>query len=417
MLVRIATEELSVGMFIHKFEARWLDTPFFRSQLHVKNEAMIAEIRDSGIIHVIIDDEKAIEVEPRVSDDQKPAVEVSMSKNFLDDGVKWQAISVLPTSLAAFRTNAERQTAVRKAKATLNRAKAAVKQMFDDARMGRTIKTAKMASLVNQITASIDQDPSVILNLARLKRKDDYTYLHSVSVCALMINLGRKMHLDEPMVRECGMAGLLHDVGKLAIPNEILLKPSRLDENEFQIVRDHPLAGYKILAAADGISDAALDVCLHHHEKMDGTGYPHALSGDDLGLMTRMAAICDVYDAVTSQRSYNRPWSASEALAKMQSWEGHFDKLILQSFVSSLGILPRGTLVRLSNNHLAVVTSESRADYFLPRVRTFYCAETRSEVPVCEFDIVRSEKCWQILGVECPDQWGVRDLASRTLSH
>jgi HD-GYP domain-containing protein (c-di-GMP phosphodiesterase class II) len=417
MLVRIATENLCVGMFIHKFEARWLDTPFFRSQLHVKNQAMIDEIRDSGIFHVIIDDERAIDAEPEKSNIQTFTGAESMPKNDSYDGVKWQAQPVVYAGQAAFRTNAERQTAVRKAKATLNRAKAAVKQMFDDARMGRAIKTTKMASLVNQITASIDQDPSVILNLARLKRKDDYTYLHSVSVCALMINLGRKMHLPEPMVRECGMAGLLHDVGKLAIPNDILLKPSALDETEFQIVRDHPLAGYKILAAANGVSDAALDVCLHHHEKMDGTGYPHALNGEDLGLMTRMAAICDVYDAVTSQRSYNRPWSPSEALAKMQSWEGHFDKLIFQSFVSSLGILPRGTVVRLSNNHLAVVLGESGADYFLPRVRMFFSAETRLEVPPCDFDIVRSEKCWQIAGVECPEKWGVRDLASRILSH
>lgn len=417
MLVRIATQELSVGMFVHKFEARWLDTPFFRSQLHVKNEAMLNEIKSSGIAYVIIDDEKAICGGTSIADIQRPRVAEAIAKIGSKEGVQRQSLRQLPLSEAAFRSNAERQTAVRKAKATLNRAKAAVKQMFDDARMGRTIKTAKMAALVNQITASIDQDPSVILNLARLKRKDDYTYLHSVSVSALMINLGRKLRLAEPMVRECGMAGLLHDVGKLAIPNDILLKPSSLDEAEFEIVRDHPLAGYKILAAANGVSEAALDVCLHHHEKMDGTGYPHALSGEDLSIMTRMAAICDVYDAVTSQRSYNRPWSASEALAKMQSWDGHFDKLILQTFISSLGVLPRGTLVKLSNNHLAVVIGESKVDYFLPRVRMFYCTDTMQEVPSCEFDIVRSEKCWQVTGVECPDQWGVNELTARMLLH
>lgn len=217
------------------------------------------------------------------------------------------------------------------------------------------------------------------------------------------------MRLDETLVREAGMAGLLHDVGKLAIPNEILLKPTKLNDAEFEIVRDHPLAGYRILAASDGVSAAALDVCLHHHEKMDGSGYPDRLNGEELQLLTRMAAICDVYDAVTSQRSYNSPWTASEALAKMQSWRGHFDQIILRSFVESLGILPVGTLVRLSNEHLAIVIGESSADYSLPQLRMFYSLASSSEIPFYDLEISRSAHCWQISSVEDPRDWGFDD--------
>jgi HD-GYP domain-containing protein (c-di-GMP phosphodiesterase class II) len=291
----------------------------------------------------------------------------------------------------------------------LNRSKVVVPQLFDDARMGRAIKTQKISSIVNQITALIDADPSVILNMARLKTKDDYKYLHSVSVCALMINLAQTMLLDEPLVREAGMAGLIHDVGKLAIPNEILLKPAKLDDAEFEIVKDHPLVGYRILAASDGISAAAMDVCLHHHGKMDGSGYPDGLNGEELTLLTRMASICDVYDAVTSQRAYNVPWTPSQALARMQSWKGHFDQLILHAFVESLNILPIGTLVRLTGDHLAAVIGETARDYSLPRVRIFYSIGGSKTVPFYDFDTSRSPSCWKIMSVEDPLDWGFDD--------
>lgn len=408
MLIKVPTEKAAVGMYVHEIACSWWEHPFWRSRIILQSDEQLRSLRDSGAQFIIIDDQKGIGVEssPQAQDRYEKLPDVAPVPDSTRGSAPAARASIPACPARSGLSPSQRRAEVAKARGTLNRSKLAVQKMFDDARMGKAIQTQKMASIVNQLTASVDKDPAIILNMARLKNKDDYTYMHSVSVSALMINLARKMRLDEILVREAGMAGLLHDVGKLVIPNEILLKPERLSEEEFEIVRDHPLAGYQILAASKGVSAAALDVCLHHHEKMDGSGYPHKLNGEELQLLTKMAAICDVYDAVTSQRSYNNPWSASEALARMQSWQGHFDQMILRSFVESLGILPVGTLVRLTNDHLAIVIGETEAEYFSPQLRMFYSIQRCCEVPYHDFGISRSAHCWQISSIEEPCDWG-----------
>ena len=147
----------------------------------------------------------------------------------------------------------------------------------------------------------------------RLKTKDDYTYLHSVAVCALMLVLGRQMGLEGEALRSVGGAGLLHDVGKMAIADEVLNKPGRLTDSEFDLIKTHPVRGWEILQASE-IGDATvLDVCRHHHERVDGSGYPDRIQGEALTLFARMGAVCDVYDAVTSDRAYKQGWEPAEA--------------------------------------------------------------------------------------------------------
>lgn len=402
MLVRIPAASATIGMFVHKIECSWWEHPFWRSSQTIASDKQLAMLQQSGAEFIIIDDERGIACSEQYAAQLAAFSLVPSKPSSREKRRSW----LQPTQQKSGISGKERRAEVRKARTILNRSKQAVKEMFDSARMGQAIQTRKMASMVRQLTASLDKDPTIILNMARLKTKDDYTYLHSVSVCALMINLARVMRLDEALVREAGMAGLLHDVGKLAIPDEILLKPSKLDEVEFQIVRDHPLAGYKILAASGGVSAAALDVCLHHHEKMDGTGYPNKRNGDELNLLTRMASICDVYDAITSQRAYNNPWTPSDALAQMQSWSGHFDQMILRSFVESLQILPIGTLLQLTNAHLAVVIGETESDYSLPKVRIFYSIEKVALIDFYDIEISRSAYSAQISSVEDPLVWG-----------
>ncbi|MEH6789410.1 HD-GYP domain-containing protein [Parasphingorhabdus sp.] len=283
--------------------------------------------------------------------------------------------------------------------------------LFADARMGNAIKSDKMAPLVEQIASSVTIDPTIILNIARLKTKDEYTYLHSVAVCALMVNLARKMGMAESVMQEVGMAGLLHDVGKTSIPDNILSKPGKLDDLEWITVRNHPQRGHDILSASTGIGSIALEVCLRHHEKMDGTGYPGGIPAENLSVYTRMAAICDVYDAITSQRSYNTPMSASQALAKMQSWSGHFDKMILRDFIDSLGILPVGTLLRLDRDELAMVVGESPSNYAAPIVRRFYSLRGHCEIEPKDLDIGRI-KSRRILAIEDPEDWGWSDWSA-----
>jgi len=397
MLVRVATEELQLGMYVHAIEGSWIDHPFWRSRFLLTEQAQLDKVIASDVAHVVIDAERSL-VAPRQVEPPRPATLPSLPNSLL----------ALPGRRMSPR---ERAAEVRKAASTIRKSKAAVMGMFEDARLGKAIRTGDMAPLVEQISASVAGDPTIILNIARLKNKDEYTYLHSVAVCALMINLARTMGLDESSIRDIGMAGLLHDVGKMAIPDSILLKPGRLDDVEYEAVRNHPRRGHEILCGAQGASEIALDVCLHHHEKMDGTGYPDRLHGVDLSLVARMSSVCDVYDAVTSQRPYNQPWSASQALQLMQGWKGHFDEAVFASFVESLGILPVGTLIRVNSDRLAVVTGESRADFSMPKARIFYSSDKQGDEPPLDIEVSRKVGGYAVSAIENPADWGFHDWA------
>lgn len=399
-------------MFVHSLECSWLDHPFWRSRFLLTDPDQLETILSSDVRWVEIDDRKGkgpLKPEParpsaRV---KKPSIVSASPKTTIMQPI------VHPVERREIKRLAPRERAaeVRRASSAIKRSRTEVMNLFEDARLGNSVKSDKMAPLVERISSSVNIDPTIILNIARLKTKDEYTYLHSVAVCALMINLGRKLRLPEAQIHDIGMAGLLHDVGKTSIPDEILLKPGKLEEAEWTTVRNHPQRGHDILSASEGVSEIALEVCLRHHEKMDGTGYPGKLAAEDLSVFTRMSSICDVYDAITSQRPYNVPLSASRALAKMQSWSGHFDQLILRDFVDSLGILPVGTLVRLDRNELAVVIGESPSDFSAPIVRSFHSLDKDAAIEHQDIDTGRP-KSRNLVAVENPEDMGFSDWSA-----
>lgn len=419
MLRKIRTSQLEVGMFIHSMEGSWFDHPFWRSRFLVSDPAQIEQIVSCDVARVTIDESrgKKLLLSPRPVA-RANAGTTSMPARKLLELAKPSAIKrprsylrVVEKPVFNRLTPRERAAEVRKASGTIKRSRAAVMALFEDARLGNSVKTQKLAPLVKQISRSVNIDPTIILNISRMKTKDEYTYLHSVSVCALMVNLARKMGFPEEQMHDIGMAGLLHDVGKTSIPASVLSKPGKLDESEWTIIRNHPQRGHDILSASEGVSNIALEVCLRHHEKMDGTGYPGRITADNLSIFTRMSTICDVYDAITSQRSYNTPLSSSEALAEMQSWSGHFDQIILRDFVDSLGILPVGTLVRLDQEELAMVVGESPSNYSAPIVRRFHSLERDCAVAPKDFDLGR-KRSRKMIAAEDPEDWGYSDWPS-----
>ncbi len=252
------------------------------------------------------------------------------------------------------------------------KAQAAVVEMFRHVRMGRALELENISALVDDISNSISRHPDAFISLARLKSIDDYTYMHSVAVCALMIALGNQLGLPEALIRSVGLAGLLHDIGKMAIPGSILNKPGRLTDEELQLVRTHPLEGEKQLLATSQVCEMVVDVCLHHHERVDGKGYPHQLAGEQISLFSRMAAVCDVYDAITSDRSYNDGWDPAVAIQQMSSWEGHFDDEVFRAFLKCVGIYPVGSLVQLKSGGIGVVVEQHRHSLLTPKVKLFY---------------------------------------------
>jgi HD-GYP domain-containing protein (c-di-GMP phosphodiesterase class II) len=277
--------------------------------------------------------------------------------------------------------------------------------------MGNAISTEAALPLVEEITMSVSRNPSALISIARLKTKDDYTYMHSVAVCALMVALAQQLKLSEEETRQAGLGGLLHDMGKALIPNEILNKPGKLTDEEFYTVKTHPIKGYELLLEGGNVGKIPLDICLHHHEKVDGRGYPNNLKGEEISLYARMGAVCDVYDAITSNRPYKNGWDPAESISKMAEWcNGHFDERIFQAFVRSIGIYPIGSLVRLESGRLGIVTDVNPASLLKPKLKLFFSTITKSQIFPVELDLGTPNCEDRIVGRELASDWGFKNL-------
>jgi putative nucleotidyltransferase with HDIG domain len=300
---------------------------------------------------------------------------------------------------------------VKRAARICAKSKQAVVSMFQEARMGKAISADAAGEMVDEISSSVLRNPGALISLARLKDADDYTYLHSVAVCALMVALSRQLGFGERETREAGMAGLLHDLGKALTPAEVLNKPGKLTDAEFAIIKRHPVEGHRMLAEAHAVGEIPLEVCLHHHEKMDGTGYPDRLPAEQITLFSRMGAVCDVYDAITSNRPYKAGWDPAESIRKMAEWcQGHFDERIFQAFVRSVGIYPIGSFVRLESGRLGVVVEQTEKSLLTPRVKVFFSARSQTHIAPEIVDLARVGAMDKIISREDPAKWGIQDV-------
>lgn len=400
MLKRIAVHQLRQGMFIHELCGSWMEHPFWRLKFVLKDKADLERIRASGIQELWIDTERGLDVEGGISQrDVAAQVEKELEQAF-NEPVCAPPPPALPTREDSFLQAAQlRDKALRR-----------MQSLFSEVRMGRAIHMAGCASTVEDILGSVDRQPGALLSLLRLKTQDEYTYLHSVAVCALMVAVARTLQLRDDVVRELGIAGLLHDIGKARIPLSVLHKPAKLTDEEFALIKRHPEFGFALLRQNEAASQMALDVCLHHHEKIDGSGYPRGLKQDRISLYAKIAAVCDVYDAVTSVRPYKDAWAPGEAVRQMAQWKGHFDTTVFQAFVKTVGIYPIGTLVRLKSQRLGVVLDQGGRTLLTPRVKVIYCAKDKRRLPEQILDLSHDNADDAILGVESAEQWGLRHI-------
>lgn len=399
MLKKIAVTDLKVGMYLHEMCGSWMDHPFWRTSFVVESADDIRRLRESSISEVWIDVSRGLDID-------KPAVvreeaDVQVEQDLLRAATE-------PKTVVERVTRAQEIT---RAARICAQAREAVISMFHEARMGKAIEARDVEPLVDEISASVARNPGALISLARLKTSDDYTYMHSVAVCALMIALARQLGLDEAQTREAGFAGLLHDLGKMAIPTAVLNKPGKLTDAEFALIKNHPQAGHRMLLASSGASPITLDVCLHHHEKIDGSGYPSGLADAEISLFAKMGAVCDVYDAITSNRCYKTGWDPAESLRRMAEWsKGHFDETVFQAFVKSVGIYPIGALVRLESQHLAVVVEQSERSLLTPHVKVFFSIRSGTRIAPRVLDLSRPGCSDRIVARESPDKWRLAGL-------
>ena len=414
MLRTIRTDQLRPGMYVQRLCGSWLDHPFWRGSF-LADSASVARVQASGVQTLVIDNALGIDAEP---DAPRYAAGGDASANDVaQDAASTPTAptaapedAIPPATGSGGSTVSSFDAEVKQARQLLESGRAIVEAMFNEARLGRSVDTEAATPLVTALCDSVLRNPHALVSVARLKTADDYTYLHSMAVAGLMTALARQLGLSEDEVHAAARGGLLHDMGKAVTPPDVLNKPGSLTEDEYSAIRRHPEEGHRLLIES-GVDDAAtLDIALHHHEKMDGTGYPHRLSGEQISRMARMAAVCDVYDAITSNRPYKRGWCPAESLKRMASWTGHFDPVIFQAFVKSLGIYPVGTLVRLQSQQLGVVIEQSPAALLKPKVRVFHCLRRQSRVLMYDLDLAAGDCSDRVLQLEAPGDWGIRDL-------
>jgi HD-GYP domain-containing protein (c-di-GMP phosphodiesterase class II) len=395
MRKKIHVKDVKLGMYLDEVCGSWMEHPFWKKSFKLADPKDINTLQTCGIQEIWIDTDKGLDIDASATGKSEDE-----AKQHIDEELKQVASKTSKT----FSKSSIQEELV-KARAIHNKASTAVTSMFQEARMGKAIQLEEVGALVDDINQSITRNPEAFLSLSRLKNKDNYTYLHSVAVCALMIALGKQMGMEEHLIKDLGMAGLLHDVGKMMIPDEVLNKPGKLTDDEFITVQNHPMRGWEILKGSAGVCDMALDVCLHHHEKMNGKGYPDKLAGEQISLFARMGAVCDVYDAITSVRCYKSGWEPAEAIRKMAEWqEGHFDIKVFHAFVKTIGIYPSGTLVKLKSTRLAVVIEQSSSSLITPIVKIFF--STKSNSPVIPEIVDLSTTSDSIVSAEDPINWG-----------
>lgn len=246
---------------------------------------------------------------------------------------------------------------------------ALVEDAMKSVKTGFGIPVQEIVSVVDDTLQSLTNDETALLALSGIRSYDKYLYEHSVNVCILSIVLGRELGMARQATLDLGISAMLHDVGKVFIPDAIIKKPGKLSEDEWQAIRLHPIKGARALAGLPEVPPLACTIALEHHAYTDGTGYP-ALSGERPHLLSRLVAIVDTYDALTTDRPYRERWTGSEAIAWMlYEQPNRYDRQLLAKLAARAKLYPPGSLIRLANGNMALVVGGSRKNPTKPMVR------------------------------------------------
>ena len=397
MIKRIGIEQLRVGMYVHDLDCGWMEHPFLVSRFRVKDADVVARIRKAGVRHLYIDTERGADVEEAPT---RAEVQQALQREAEEAAGKAEAQE------ARVPATEERGRAER----LFREATGIIRNLMEDVRLGKAVEIETLDPLAERMVASVFRNQHALTGIARIKNKDDYTFMHCVSVSGLLITFARAQGFDREALQQIAVGGLLHDIGKTLVPLEVLNKPGRLTPDEFEIMKGHVTHSKEILEGEIGLDQTALDVALLHHERMDGTGYPQGLSGDEISLVGRMSAIVDVYDALTSVRVYKEAWEPTHTLKKMLEWSpDHFSRELVEQFIRCLGIYPVGSLVELESGRLGIVLDQGE-DLLRPRLRIIYNARHGHYEKVRDIDLARASND-RILSAVSPGDYGI-DLSA-----
>ena len=398
MIKNVSIAQLKPGMYIHDLNCGWMEHPFALNQFKITSPEQIKVIVGHGLHEVYIDTDKGLDV--------ADAPTVQEVKAQLD--AKLVEIAASQPEPAARYAVAEEMVKAKKAYSAANKI---ITGLMQDIRLGKQIETAQAVQVVEQMTNSIFRNKDAMLSLTRLRGKDDYTFQHSVGVCTLLVSFGRALGLDRETIQEIGVGALLHDVGKMNVPDAVLNKPGKLSDDEFTIMKSHVVHSRILLEGTPGMTQIGIDVAAQHHERYDGSGYPLGLKHDGISLYGQMAAIVDVYDAITTDRCYHKGMETPVALRKLVEWSKfHFNEKLVHAFVRSVGIYPVGTLVRLESERLGIVYEQHEKNLLTPKIRVMYDSKRNNPLPPRDIDLsltVGNGGGDKILGYEDPAKWNI----------
>ena len=349
-LVQVDVKDLKIGMFVSKLDRPWLETNFLFQGFELKDQADIEELQRQC-------DFVFIDVSKQTLFHQYVSRSTAYTPDYLE--------KVVPP---AQRSNFKQE--IKKAEVVYRKTSSLVKSFMEDVQFGRPINVLTAKKAVAYCVDSVLNAPDALMLMTQLKNRDEYTAQHSMNVCIFAIALGRQLNLSVEELNNVGLCGMMHDMGKMRVPLDVLNKSGRLTPEELAVMQSHTTLGWKILLATNGMYAGAVDVAYTHHERMDGKGYPRQLKAEQILPYARMVAIVDMYDAITSDRIYQkgRPHLEAIKLLTESSTGGHLDPPLTMKFIECLGIYPAGSIVELNSGEVGMVTEVNPKSKLKPKI-------------------------------------------------
>jgi putative nucleotidyltransferase with HDIG domain len=394
---KVKVDALRPGIYVCDLNAGWLDHPFLFKRFKIKSIAEIEKIRSYGIREVFIDTSRGDDVE-----DAPTAQQVA------EETSRQMRAVIPPAQPSRPRQKTPLAEEIARARRILDQSAQLLQQVLTDARLGNPLDLEDLQRSSRDIAASVIRNPSAMALVCQLRQRHEYTFYHSLNVSVLLTSFSHHLGHELASTQALALGGLLHDIGKMVVDAAVLNKPGKLSQDEFSHIKTHVERGMALVQCY-GLPEEALAVIHEHHERQDGSGYPRALPLSKTSLAGRMAAIVDVYDAISSDRCYHRGLSAPAAMQRIFEWQGHFDEELVGSFVRTVGIYPVGSLVRLSSQRLAIVVEHDLFDLLRPKVRVIF--DLRRQAYVTAEDINLAAPRWagreSIEGHENPARWQI----------
>lgn len=376
---KIDVEDLKPGMYISRLDRPWLESPFLFQGFMLEDWDQVAEVRNACRYVYVVNTQELPPAadpsrrrEPSVALRQRepgkrssagPSVRALGDKGDARRSMEWEVrlaeqLGQAPESPPPVTVRLEDE--LRSARPLILETHDLVQQQMQDARNGRSLDTESARECVGSITDSILRNPQALSCLSALKKRDEYTYLHSLSVCILSVSFGRYLGLPRERLLDLGYGAFLHDIGKMRIPDSVLNKPEALSPAEMAIMRKHPQYGVDIVEGSDRIPASSRNVIYSHHERLDGSGYAEGTQGARIAPLTHIVSVCDTYDAIISHRPYKEAKSPLDATAILYRSRGRlFDPGLVQRFIGCIGVYPVGSLVELNTGEVGVVIADT----------------------------------------------------------